>query len=724
MKRLIIFVFFSFFMFDCTTVQESGRRVSEDQEQWRQLNDLTVIAHHYGQYHKGIAFAQKAYQYALKQFGEEHPSTLISINNLALLYQSHGSYGEAEPLYKEALQLREKLLGKEHPDTLASMNNLALLYFEQSRYGETEPLYKGILQIAEKTLGENHPHTIATQLNYFGLLVNIERFRPAFRILKQVESRLLSRSFQELYTTFTERVRRKYLNTISNFQDLVFSFARQYPKPDHIRYAADVVLRWKQVYAEEDAFQHRVLNISHDPDFRRLKEKIANLRTELSNRIYHAKTGRDIPIVWQEITATESEIRDKAKAYISGLQVSGTDLDQVISSLPKQSALIEFRMYDSFNMKTAKHGKRHLAAYLVLPDIHAEQQVFFEDLGQVDEIISAVNKSEDRAKALYRHLLGKFDNHIRNVKNLFIAPDGGLNLISFAGMKLPDNRYLVQRQQISRLQTGRDLLSSSPIEPADILIAVGGVDYGGPTGKASARTASVRAEVQKGQLNERAARELAQMKYLEHSLDEANLIASLYEINCKEGKPRKYLGKQATESVLKNMEKPPRILHLSTHGFFLENAEAEEWAQEQPLLLSGLAMANANLGLKGKVDENGDDGLLYSLEVLGLNLRGTELVSLSACNTGKGVIDYSEGVYGLVRAFRTAGAKSVLMTLHKVGDRSSKVFFTKFYEIWLSSEDSPSPAKALHRTRLYFISHPNEKYREPAVWSPYVMVGR
>ncbi len=650
--------------------------------------------------------------------------TLSLMNNLALLYESQGRYGEAAPLCKEALQLRKKVLGKEHPDTLISMNNLAELYKSQGRYGEADPLYKGVLQIIEKTLDENHPYTIGIQMNYFVLLVNMERFRPAFRLLKQVESRLLSRSFQELYTTSTERVRRKYLNTISNFQDAVFSFAWEYPQTDHIQYTADVILRWKQVYAEEDAFQHRFLNISHDPDLKRLKEKIAKLRAELSNRIYHAKAGRNISAVWQEMTATESEIRDKIRTYKTDLQVSGDDLDQVISSLPKQSALIEFRMYDSFNMKTGKYGKRHLAAYLVLPDIHAEQQVFFEDLGQVDEIISAINKSEDWAKALYQHLLWKFDHHIRNVKTLFIAPDGFLNLISFAGMKLPDNRYLVQRQQINRLQTGRDILPSSPIEPVDILIAVGGVDYGGPTGKASAKTASVRTEVQKGQLNERAARELEQMEYLGHSLDEANLIASLYKINCKEGKARIYPGKQATESVLKNMEKPPRILHLSTHGFFLENAEAGKWAQEQPLLLSGLAMANANLGLKGKVDENGDDGLLYSLEVLGLNLRGTELVSLSACNTGKGVIDYSEGVYGLVRAFRTAGAKSVLMTLHTVGDRSSKDFLTKFYGIWLSSKDSPSPAEALHRTRLYFINHSNEKYRDSAVWSPYVMVGR
>ncbi|MCP4351238.1 MAG: CHAT domain-containing protein, partial [Desulfobacterales bacterium] len=114
----------------------------------------------------------------------------------------------------------------------------------------------------------------------------------------------------------------------------------------------------------------------------------------------------------------------------------------------------------------------------------------------------------------------------------------------------------------------------------------------------------------------------------------------------------------------------------------------------------------------------------YSIEVAGMNLQGTELVSLSACDTGKGVADYSEGVYGLVRAFRTAGAQNVLMTLTPVGDKSSRAFMTKFYEIWLSSEDNIPPSDALHQTRLFFISHKNEDYRDPKIWSPYVLIGR
>lgn len=172
------------------------------------------------------------------------------------------------------------------------------------------------------------------------------------------------------------------------------------------------------------------------------------------------------------------------------------------------------------------------------------------------------------------------------------------------------------------------------------------------------------------------------------------------------------------------MKNAPRILHLSTHGFYLSGSKTEKWRSQEPLILSGVAMTGANRGLYGLLDPNGDDGLLYSLEVIGLNLKGTELVSLSACNTGKGVIDYSEGIYGLVRAFRTAGAESVLMTLRPVGDRAARVFMEEFYDTWLSSKEGITPGEALHLTRLHFINHPKEVYQDPSFWSPYVLVGR
>jgi len=443
------------------------------------------------------------------------------------------------------------------------------------------------------------------------------------------------------------------------------------------------------------------------------------LREEFSRKIHRSEFRAELPEIWFRLNAAEQEVRDKARQFKPDLEVSSAGLDQVISRLPKQSGLMEFRVFSYANFKTGKLENTHLAVYLVIPDIEAEQQIFFADLGEIDKISTAY--SESKTETLYNLLFAKFEYKIKNLKKLYIAPDGFLNLISFAALKLPDGKYFCQRQEINQLQTGRDLLASPVKSSSNLLVAIGGVDYGNmPEGKAENKSADDTFK----HLNMRAAGELEGLKYLENSLYETSTIAELFKANTKDAKTLFFSKSDATEKNLKNLPSPPRILHLSTHGFYLQNAELTDWAEEAPLLLSGLALAGANEGLQGKLDANGDDGLLYSMEVLGLNLQGTELVSLSACDTGKGVVDYSEGVYGLVRAFRTAGAQSVLMTLWPVGDASSRVFMETFYDTWLSSENL-RPAQALHKTRMLFIENPPKPgYDNPAVWSPYVLVGR
>lgn len=190
---------------------------------------------------------------------EDHESKLEQLNFQAWKAYQEGRYKEGVSFAKDAYQYTRKHLGDTHPDTIASLNNLALLYNAQGRYGEAEQLYTKALQLHEKVLGKEHPNTIDTGLNYIGLLVNKGSIKAAFRLLKKMEGRLLSRSFLELYSTSTERIRRLYLKRISKFQDMVFTFALDHPSKEHNRYAADVVLRWKQVYAEESAFQHHLM---------------------------------------------------------------------------------------------------------------------------------------------------------------------------------------------------------------------------------------------------------------------------------------------------------------------------------------------------------------------------------------------------------------------------------------------------------------------------------
>ena len=140
------------------------------------------------------------------------------------------------------------------------------------------------------------------------------------------------------------------------------------------------------------------------------------------------------------------------------------------------------------------------------------------------------------------------------------------------------------------------------------------------------------------------------------------------------------------------------------------------------MVLSGLALAGANQGREGQLGPYGEDGILYALEAQNLNLGNTELVSLSACDTGTGTLDYSEGVYGLVRAFHIAGAHNVLMALWKLGDGDAREFMKRFYSIRYDGREPKDLAVALKETQLSFIRDDNPRLRDPNVWAPYVLV--
>ncbi|MGR0480302.1 MAG: tetratricopeptide repeat protein [Candidatus Electronema sp. V4] len=657
------------------------------------INNLAGLYQAQGRYSEAELLLKQAVQLREKILGLEHPDTLTSINNLAGLYQVQSRYSEAEQLCNEALQLREKVLGREHPDTLTSINKLAELYQAQGRYSEAEQRVKEVLQLREKVLGQEHPDTLATQTNYIYLLVNTARTEIALRLLQNHESRLLSRSFQELYASFSENVRRLYLQSIKNFQNAVFSLASQQPEKGYQQYAAEVMLRWKQVYAEESGVQHRMLNLSNDPEAEKLQKQLAAAQAKISQTLHQPKEKQNIQELIEKANQDETALLALARHLRTGLEVKDVTLDKVLSALPQDSGLIEYRQFVPVDFKTGKGGKSHLAALLLLSDPKAKQRFLFRDLGPLAEIEKHLKKETAEA---YKRLLGPFDEQISNLKQLYIAPDGPLSLLSFASLRLPDGRFLVERQQINQLQTGRDLLADNSGVSGKGMVAVGGAKYG-----------SLTADKAEG------------IPYLPESRKEALNIGEIFTKSTGE-KPTVLIGEDANEHSLKQLSRPPRILHLSTSSFYLAQEEQSWLAEEAPLLLSGLALAGANNGLQGKLDQHGDDGLLYSLDVLGLNLHGTELVSLSACETGKGVVDYSEGVYGLVRAFRTAGAKNVLMTLTPVGDASSRKFMETFYDKWLNSEKNISPAEALHQTRLHFI-----RDKKPVQdWAPFVLVGK
>jgi CHAT domain-containing protein len=288
-----------------------------------------------------------------------------------------------------------------------------------------------------------------------------------------------------------------------------------------------------------------------------------------------------------------------------------------------------------------------------------------------------------------------------------------LNLVPFGALVDEQDRYLVESFTFNYLASGRDLLRSeegSKARGKAIVIANPAFDSGGADIGAGAKDAaspvSARSRDFSGLKFEALPGTAAEAQALQHIVPEALVLT----------------GEQATETALKRLH-GPRILHIATHGFFLEDQVVEPVksgrsraapVREDPMLRSGLAFAGANRPASGD-----DDGVLTALEAAGLDLVGTKLVVLSACETGFGEVKNGEGVFGLRRAFAVAGAETMLMSLWQVEDEAPKNLMVEYHRRLVQGEDR---TEALRQAQVALLRDP--KHSHPFFWASFISSGQ
>jgi CHAT domain-containing protein len=408
--------------------------------------------------------------------------------------------------------------------------------------------------------------------------------------------------------------------------------------------------------------------------------------------------------------------------------VHDVSLRDLQHTLPDRTALLEIRQYRPRAFAAASNiAAPHWAGLLLTQD-----SIRVLDLGpaaetsqQIAAILTDVDGVAGRsaAQALYRQLFGRLEDKLAGLDRLYLAPDGVLHLAPFDALLDGTGHRLVERLDVRLLETGRDLLRLDPDHPAKGLLALGGIDFGPlpvsgpPSPSVAASSPTPDAIILAQTAAEAAAQQRAAATLrggfgpLAASRGEIEAIGNEYRVDRRDEPVELWTAEEASEARLKALLRPPRVLHLATHGFY----RAADEPRERPMLLSGVALAGANRALR----DAGEDGILYAIEAQGLNLEGTELVVLSACETAKGQIDYAEGVSGLVRAFRTAGVRYLLVALRPVGDYGASNFMQRFYYHWLAQARS-DPAAALRAAQLEAITAPD--FRDPT-WAYFALIG-
>ncbi|HKX26841.1 MAG TPA: CHAT domain-containing tetratricopeptide repeat protein [Blastocatellia bacterium] len=786
------------------------------------LNNLAALYLRRGDYAKAEPLYRRSLSIGEKVLGPEHPNVGSTLTNLALLYYFRGDYAQAEPLYRRALAIKEKVLGPDHPSLAYSLNDLARLYSDRGDYDQAEPLYRRALSILEKSLGPDHPD-VATALHYLASLYrkkgDFAKAEPSHqRALAIIEKALgpehqrvseflndlavfyavkgdLTRSMAYLARANavgernlrlnldigSERQKLAYLSLYSKETNLTLSLHSQNAPndPRALELAFTTLLRRKARGLDAMTDTIATLRRHATPQNLTLFDQLTEARSQLASlSLKESGAGGPDETYRTRLKSLEDLVEDLEKELSQrssefSAQAQTVTLSTVQAALPAGTALIEFTICTPLEAQTEKSRPPRYLAYLLT----AERQPKWVDLGESGPIDQAVEEwrralrdpNRPDVNLLARIVDQKVMQPVRaalqsgtETRRLLIAPDGLLNLIPFAALVDEQNQFLVNRYAISYLTSGRDLLRLQPLPPNQMAPTVNA-----PLVMANpvfGRVATIPARAEQSSRSSRggsAARtqiDSSQVFFqpLPGTEEEALAIkAVLPEASV-------LLREQATEAALKRA-RAPRIMHIATHGFFLNEQEStvaetrglsgagavptserpvrdfflalptemlEEMAENQqqsptlrlskwaayvenPLLRSGLALAGANQGKSGE-----DDGVLTALEAAGLDLWGTKLVVLSACDTGVGEVKNGEGVQGLRRALVLAGSESQVMSLWPVPDAATKELMGPYYQ---ALQRGQGRSEGLRQVQLTMLR--NKLRQHPFYWAAFIQSG-
>ena len=712
------------------------------------LNNLSAIYYFQDRFSEAKYFTERAIEICKINFGVKHPYVATSINNLARLHHVQGNYSDAENLFKKSLKIRKEILGNEHLDVSQSLNNLAGLLAANNKGEEGFPLMNEAIQIEEKVIF--NVFCTSSEKQKFQFLKTIHKNYEGFLSLINRE---LQNNPQALISGLDAVFKRKgiVLDAISKERELILNSS----KPE-------VRNTYKKLYEITSMLSSLTLAGPGKMKTELYRKRLNELRTEREK-------------LEKKLTELSSEYAIKKRTRLA-------DCKTVSKKLPSGSVLVEYVNIRPYNFKAKgtenKWGEPEYFAF-VLPsskDVPKGEKlcpklVSLGKASQIDNAIEEYRKDIKRAQRLWKDRildekeaeirLAKKGKHLYELgvapvkkaigesKTLYIAPDGDLNLIPFDALQDETGQYLIEKYKINYLSSGRDLIGyDRKISKTGKTIIIADPDYNlSGSDRMAASKKILTDKKQKGETEEfalrgeRRSRDLSLTKWnrLPGTRKEAEEITRIL----KDDNPKYYNGKTALEEVFKKIRNPYR-LHIATHGFFMEDQDDKEFLKagiegqtmmskdgafsgvpikiENPLLRSGLILTGANKLGKEKLPEGCEDGILTALEITGIPMFNTDLVVLSACETGVGKTKCGEGVFGLRRAFQLAGARTVVMSLWSVPDKQTQEMMVDYYKRLKSGE---SKSEALRNTKLSIIKSRRQKNKtaHPFFWASFISVG-
>ncbi|MGQ0556016.1 MAG: CHAT domain-containing protein [Nitrospiraceae bacterium] len=432
-----------------------------------------------------------------------------------------------------------------------------------------------------------------------------------------------------------------------------------------------------------------------------------------------------------EISKIERRLFEKSKAFARQFMNRNVDIQDFLGKLPSNTSVVEYiTIIDCPDVRedevpiSERDPLLRTFAFVVTP----QHKINLVDLGAttvLDELVRSSRTAIDSELAmfncenpqinpalraetavalrkLYQAVWAPVEQLLDHPKQIFISPDEQLNLAPFAALIDNEGRFLIEKYPLAYLTSGKEVAAETKRQDMSEIefLAVANVKYASKSNG------------------------LPNFEMLPDTKLEIESIIPL--IRGRRGH-KVLTGYSATKRALHKAKKP-RILHLATHGYFLQNepsdlgeTEASQNSRRDPLLLSGLVFSRGRGKSPSMLSKNEGDAYLTALEVSGMNFSTCDLVVLSACHTGVGLPRLGEGVFGLRRAFSLAGARNLVMSLWAISDEDAPNQMIAFYR----NLHKQSPADALRNAQFSTIGLLTEElgYAPVGLWAPFFVQG-
>ncbi|MCR5463393.1 MAG: CHAT domain-containing protein [Bacteroidales bacterium] len=709
----------------------------ENPEYARVLTNIGNCFFSVGDFITALGYYQKAVDIGALALGKKHPEYASFLNNLGGCYAVLGQNSLALECSKKSLSIRAEVLGIDHPEYIQSLNTVGNCYRYLGDYELAQEYLKQSLDARAKLYGEYHPEYAIDLMDRGICYISMGDYDNASEFLRKYTynvSSIVTRVFSSLSETsralFWDKYKDFFTNSLYDYTVIIDS-------PEMSRSAYDGSLLGKGLLLNAETEMRKLILESGDEDALRMFNEVQDNKVML-DRLYEDPVGKKkaIDSLYNDIEKRQQELMKRSKVfgdYTRNLALMWTDVQ---SSLGKKDIAIEFQTYSHqdttfYIALTLRPGyaEPHLVELFNSEDLKGVRARYYKDTGMRDYYSSP---------SLTKLIWGRLSDELTGIRNVYFSPAGELNIIGIEYLLDEDGDHLVsEKRNYYRLTSTRELVKERKSTKMASATVYGGIRYditpethltGEESESERLASAATRSWLPKGELSR------ARWDYLPGTKEEADAISST--LFSRRVHNDLIEGETSTEESFKSLSGAKNdVIHIATHGFYWTEKEANSGdtetsfyvldgqhnapKEDKALTRSGLLFAGAQNAFEGKdIPIDVEDGILTAKDISRMDLRGTELAVLSACQSGLGEVT-GDGVFGLQRGFKKAGVQSLVMSLWKVSDEATKIMMTRFYE---NLAKGKSKYDAFREAQNYLRKYDGGLYDEPEYYAAFVLL--